>query len=443
MIIAIPDKVNHIIGTLTRYGFEAYAVGGCVRDAILGRTPNDWDITTNALPEEVKNLFRRTVDTGIKHGTVSIMIDKERFEVTTYRTDGEYEDFRHPSEVTFTKSLKEDMLRRDFTINAMAYNEKDGLVDFFEGQRDLKKGIIRAVGVPGERFSEDALRILRALRFSAQLGFLIDEETKAAMKDLAPLLVNISAERIQEELIKILLSDRPDILREAYEIGITKEFLPEFDKLMTTTQETPHHMYTVGEHTLHVLKGVPKEKVLRLAALFHDIGKPRLKTIDENGIAHFKKHALEGERITHEILRRLKFDNDTLYRVCKLVLYHDDRIEPKPAVVRRAVSRIGAELFPDLLILQRADTLAQSEYKREEKLNRITEVERIFIDIQRKSECVSIKELAINGKDLLDMGIPQGKQIGAILSELLELVLADPALNTREKLIAIVKKTDI
>ena len=298
--IELPLKVNKIITTLQQNGYEAYAVGGCVRDSILGREPEDWDITTSAMPEETKALFQKTFDTGIEHGTVTVLLEKEGFEVTTYRIDGKYEDNRHPREVTFTRSLKEDLLRRDFTINAMAYNEKDGLVDIFGGIDDLQKGMIRCVGNARERFSEDALRILRGIRFAAQLGFSIEEETRQGMKELAPTLQNISAERVQVELIKMIVSTRPELLRDAYELGITKQFLPEFDRLMMTEQETPHHMYNVGEHTLQAMRNIRSDKVLRLTMLLHDMGKPALKTMDEAGVAHFKKHAAESEKISNK-----------------------------------------------------------------------------------------------------------------------------------------------
>ena len=254
MKINIPQKAAQILKTLNAAGYEAYVVGGCVRDSILGREPGDWDITTSALPEQVKELFRRTVDTGIQHGTVTVMMDKEGFEVTTYRVDGEYHDGRHPDAVTFTRSLEEDLKRRDFTINAMAYHPEHGLVDLFGGMEDIGKRIIRCVGNPVERFTEDALRMLRAVRFSAQLGFTVEENTKAALARMSGNLEHVSAERIQTELVKLLVSDHPDYLRTAWETGLTREFLPEFDACMETEQNTPHHCYTVGEHILKVLQ---------------------------------------------------------------------------------------------------------------------------------------------------------------------------------------------
>lgn len=438
MKIQLPEKVNMIISTLQTHGYEAYAVGGCVRDSILGRIPDDWDITTSATPLETKQLFKRTFDTGIEHGTITVLIDKEAFEVTTYRVDGKYEDSRHPSEVTFTRSLKEDLLRRDFTINAMAYNDAEGLVDIFGGIEDLQNKTIRCVGNARERFGEDALRILRAVRFAAQLGFEIEEETREGIIELAPTLANISAERIQVELIKMLVSPNPGLLRTAYELGITKVILPEFDELMKTTQETPHHMYTVGEHTLKAIESVRPDKILRLTMLFHDIAKPKMKTIDEKGVAHFKMHDVEGVGMTKTILRRLKFDNDTLGKVTKLVQFHDYRIPAEPKRVRRAMNKIGEELFPYYLEVRTADTLAQSEYLREEKLQNIRDMKVCYHEILEKKECVSLKDLAVTGSDLIADGMKPGKEIGFVLNQLLEMVLENPQLNTKARLLDIV-----
>lgn len=433
--IRLPQKVNRIITSLQNAGFEAYAVGGCVRDSILGREPGDWDITTSAMPEETKALFEKTVDTGIEHGTVTVLLEREGFEVTTYRIDGKYEDSRHPKEVTFTRSLKEDLLRRDFTINAMAYNEKNGLVDIFGGLRDLKERKIRCVGDAKARFSEDALRILRGIRFAAQLGFSIDEETKAGMEKLAPTLKNISAERIQTELVKMLISRRPELIRKAYELGITAQFLPEFDRLMETAQETPHHMYTVGEHTIHAIGNVRPDKVLRLTMLLHDMGKPAYKTVDEDGRAHFKKHALESEIIAGRILRRLKFDNDTIHKVTRLVRYHDYRMPSTAKDVRRAMNKIGEDIFSYYMEVRRGDVLAQSMYQREEKIQNLDEIERLYQEIIEKGQCVSLKELSVTGRDLIEAGMAPGKEIGVKLNELLLLVIEEPELNTKEKLL--------
>lgn len=439
MKIQLPEKVNTIISTLHAHGYEAYAVGGCVRDSILGREPDDWDITTSATPLETKALFKRTFDTGIEHGTITVLLDKDAFEVTTYRVDGKYEDSRHPKEVTFTRSLKEDLLRRDFTINAMAYNDEEGLVDIFGGISDLKNKTIRCVGNAEERFGEDALRILRAVRFAAQLGFEIEKETQKGIVKLAPTLANISAERIQVELVKMLVSPNPELLRKAYELGITKVILPEFDEMMMTTQETPHHKYSVGEHTIKAIEMIRADKVLRLTMLLHDVAKPQMKTIDGNGVAHFKMHDIKGADRAKAILRRLKFDNDTLGKVTRLVQYHDYRIPAEPKRVRRAMNKIGEDLFPYYLEVRRADTMAQSEYLREEKLQNIQEMEMCYQDILEKRECVSLKDLAISGSDLIADGMQPGKEIGIVLNKLLEMVIENPDLNTKETLLTLRK----
>lgn len=435
--IRVPRKAAHIIDVITAAGFEAYAVGGCVRDSILGREPQDWDITTSASPEQVKALFPRTIDTGLQHGTVTVMLEREGFEVTTYRIDGEYEDSRHPREVKFTRNLEEDLKRRDLTINAMAYNDERGLVDIFGGLEDIKKGIIRCVGNPTERFREDALRILRAIRFSAQLGYTIEQETLEAVSALAPTLSRISAERIQAELIKLLTSPNPDYLRIAYQAGVTKVFLPELDRAMETPQNHPHHCYSVGEHILHSLTETPPDKMLRLAMLFHDMGKPDTMTVDEQGITHFYGHPRVSEEIAREIMHRLKFDNDTLRRVCKLVLYHDygNNTEPDPGIVRRAVSKIGEEAFPLLFQVKRADIMAQSGYLRREKLERVDRWQSLYEQIRQEKQCVSLKGLAVTGKDLIAAGVKPGRRLGEILDRLLEYVLEHPEANTREQLL--------
>lgn len=435
MKIILPEKVDFIINRLRENGYEAYAVGGCVRDSVLGRIPDDWDITTSATPTETKALFPRTFDTGIEHGTITVLVEKESFEVTTYRVDGEYEDSRHPKEVMFTRSLKEDLLRRDFTINAMAYNKEEGLVDIFGGMEDLKRRTIRCVGNAQERFGEDALRILRAVRFAAQLGFEIEEDTMEGIRSLAPTLANISAERIQVELVKMLVSPNPGLLKLAYELGITSVILPEFDEMMRTEQETPHHMYSVGMHTLKAIEQVRADKVLRLTMLLHDVAKPQMKTVDASGVAHFKMHDVRGAEAAKKILKRLKFDNDTLGKVTKLIQYHDYRMPAQPKNVRKAVSKIGEELFPYYLEVRKADTMAQSDYMRKEKLENIAGIERCYREILEKKECVSLKTLAVTGSDLIADGMQPGKQIGDVLQELLGIVLEYPEYNTKEKLL--------
>ena len=440
MQIQLPDKVQKIINTLEEAGYEAYAVGGCVRDSILGRKPDDWDVTTSAKPEEMKRLFPRTVDTGIKHGTVTVLLGGEGFEVTTYRIDGVYEDGRHPTEVTFTASLKEDLRRRDFTINAMAYNERSGLVDLYGGLADMENRVIRCVGNACERFEEDALRMLRAVRFSAQLGFRIDGATGDAVKALAPNLQKISAERIQVELVKLVTSPHPDYLRTAYELGITAQFLPEFDLCMETPQRHKHHCYDVGEHILHSMLGVGPDKVLRLGMLFHDIGKPQTLTVDPDGTTHNKRHPFEGEKITRKVMRRLKFDNDTTDKVTKLVLYHDYDIAPTEVGVRRAINRMGEDIFSMIFTVRRADIAAQSDYMREEKLAKVAYIEKLYQEVLARKDAVTLKDLAISGNDLIAEGMTPGRQIGETLSALLERVLDDPALNTREILLKLYKE---
>lgn len=440
MKIELPRKVVLIIKNLQRHGYDAYAVGGCVRDSILNRKPEDWDITTSAKPEQVKRIFRRTVDTGIEHGTVTVLIGKDGFEVTTYRVDGLYEDGRHPKEVTFTSRLEEDLKRRDFTINAMAYNDDERLVDAFGGMRDLNYHLIRCVGDPKERFSEDALRILRAVRFSAQLAFPIEPETAEAIKSLAPNLEKISAERIQAELVKLLVSDHPERIQDACELGITKVVLPEWDDMVGVKQNTPHHKYDVAAHTVHALQNVKNDKVLRLTMLFHDMGKPVMKTTDENGRDHFKGHAIASEQIAKTVMKRLKFDNDTIRKVTKLVAYHDYRMEPTGANVRRAMHEIGVELFPYYLAVRLADTKAQSSYERRGKLENIIQIRELYRNALRNKECVTLKDLAVTGTDLINLGIAPGKEMGTLLNELLDMVIEDPAWNQKGKLCDYVKE---
>lgn len=433
--IQIPEKVNTIIHTLAAAGHEAYAVGGCVRDAVLGRKPADWDITTSASPYEVKALFSRTIDTGIQHGTVTVMLGKEGFEVTTYRVDGEYEDCRHPKEVQFTKSLLEDLKRRDFTINAMAYNETEGLVDEFDGIGDLKRGIIRCVGNAEERFTEDALRMMRAVRFSAQLGFVLEEHTREAITKLCGNLKKVSAERIQVELTKLLVSPHPEKIRDVWETGMSQVVLPEFDACMACVQNNPHHIYSVGEHTIHALQEIPADKILRLTMLFHDFGKPVVKTTDEKGVDHFYRHQLASGDLAEAVLKRLKFDNETIRQVKLLVLYHDYHPALTPAGVRRAANKIGSELFPLYLKVQRADILAQNPAMQEQKLEDLAEVERLYERILEEQNCFTLKQLAVTGRDLMKAGIPAGPGLGEMLQYLLEQVIEEPERNQKDWLV--------
>lgn len=432
--IRIPEDALQILRTLRSAGFEAFVVGGCVRDMQLGRQPHDWDITTNAQPMEVKRLFERTIDTGLKHGTVTVMCGAEGYEVTTYRVDGVYEDGRHPSEVTFTTSLAEDLKRRDFTINAMAYSEETGVVDLFGGIQDLEAGIVRAVGDPAARFSEDALRIMRAFRFAAQLGFTVEEHTCLAAKELAHTLQKISSERVRDELEKMLLSPRPDMVRALYEAGITAVVLPEFDRCMETPQNNPHHCGNVGEHTLLSLMNVRADRVLRLTMLLHDMGKPLCRTTDDKGIDHFYGHPGLSEQVARSVLRRLKYDNDTIRKVTTLVLNHDRSVRLTPAGVRKAIVAVGEDLFPLFLEVKKADLYAQSEYMREEKQDFLSQLIRLYEEIIARGDCLSLRTLAVKGSDLISAGVKPGKELGSILARMLDDVLAEPNHNNKEYL---------
>ena len=432
--IRIPPGAARILRVLEDHGYEAFVVGGCVRDSLLGRNPNDWDITTSALPLQVKALFRRTIDTGLKHGTVTILMDGEPFEVTTYRVDGEYLDGRHPSEVTFTASLQEDLQRRDFTINAMAYSEKKGLQDLFGGLPDLEKGLIRAVGDPAKRFGEDALRIMRAVRFAAQLGYEVEADTVQAMKELAPTLSKISAERIAAELEKLLVSPHPEKLKMAYECGITAVILPEFDRCMETAQNNPHHKYSVGEHTIVSIGNARPDRILRYTMLMHDMGKPSCKTTDEQGIDHFYGHQEVSAQMANDILRRLKSDNETRRSVSKLVRYHDLTCGLTGKSVRKAISLIGEDLFPLYLEVKDADTRAQSDFRFQEKMDYLEEVRLLYGKILEERDCLSLKDLAVNGKDLIEAGMKPGKEIGQVLAAMFSDVIENPEHNDKEYL---------
>lgn len=452
----IPQNVLLIIKTLEEHGYEGYAVGGCVRDTILGREPGDWDITTSAKPEQVKSLFRRTVDTGIRHGTVTVMLGAEGYEVTTYRMDGKYEDHRHPAEVIFTPSLHEDLKRRDFTINAMAYNPASGIVDEFDGMGDIEKKKIRCVGEASERFDEDALRMLRGIRFAGQLQFDIEDRTRAAIALRAPTLVNVSAERIRAELTKLLLSDGADRLFLATETKLTQYFLPELDHMLNTEQRNPHHYLDVGRHSMEVLRHInelrkqqrglrQKEHVILVyAALLHDVAKPDCKTTDEDGVDHFYGHNELGAKKAAEVLRRLKFDNETVHMVSKLIRYHDRRYEgcmrqgryttDGKKAMRRLMNQAGKETMPLLFLLQKADLLAQSEYMREEKLAKLAAGVRCYEEIRATGDAVELKDLAISGREIIEWGGTPGPAIGQILQNLLSMVIEDPCMNTRERL---------
>jgi len=440
MKIELPGRVSFIINNLKLHGYEAFAVGGCVRDAILAKEPEDWDITTSAPPEAVKRLFRHTIDTGIEHGTVTVLFGNQAYEVTTYRIDGVYENGRHPKKVTYTSKIEEDLKRRDFTINAMAYNDESRLVDVTGGMKDLNHHLVRCVGEPAERFKEDALRILRAIRFSAQLNFKVEENTAKAIMALSPTLKKISAERIQAELVKILVSDHPERIQEAYLLGITGQILPEWDAMAGVSQNNPHHHYDVLFHTINAMKAIKNDKVLRLTMLFHDMGKPQTRTTDEKGVDSFISHEKVSAEIAKEVMERLKFDKDTIKKVTKLVLFHNHRLISTPRSVRRGLHKIGEDLFPLYLAVRIADIKAQSSHQRRKKLEEIVRIRDIFHKILRERQCFSLRDLAVSGQDLIDVGMKPGEAMGEMLEELLQLVIDYPDLNEKNRLIIYVNR---
>lgn len=442
MRIEMPENANRIITTLEAAGYEAYIVGGCVRDAILGRIPGDWDITTSAKPEQVKALFKRTIDTGIQHGTVTVMFGKEGYEVTTYRIDGEYSDHRRPDEVQFTSNLEEDLKRRDFTINAMAYSHKAGIVDIFGGTDDLNHKIIRAVGIAKDRFDEDALRILRAIRFAGQLGFEIERDTKSAMIMQAKYLTDISAERIRVELVKLLISEHPEKLIDAYVMGITSYILPEFDRMMERPQNNPYHLYNVGVHSIEAVKAIEATPVCRVAALLHDVGKPDTHDVGEDGIDHFYGHADTSVVIAEDVMRRLKFDNNTIKIVSKMIKWHDYGLSgiPKKKNFRKFLNENGVEFFPMFLKIRRADMAAQSDYHLKEREKILQGLEKMYEEVVREGDCLTIKDLAVSGRDLINNGMEPGEKIGQVLNYLLDRVLENPKINEKDILLNMVNE---
>jgi len=438
--ISIPYRVQYILNTLHEHRHQAFIVGGCVRDCILGKEPEDWDITTDAVPYEVKRLFSKTVDTGIKHGTVTVIIDDSGYEVTTYRIDGEYIDFRKPESVSFTSSIDEDLSRRDFTINAIAYNPLAGIVDPFSGISDIKTKSIKTVGSPDKRFSEDALRMLRAVRFSAQLGFSITDNTLNSIDNNHQLIKKISVERIRDELSKILLSDNPLCFSLLKDTNLIRYTLPEFEPCFTTNQNNPYHAYNAAIHTLHSVANIEKDKVLRWTMLLHDIGKPGTKSTDEKGIDHFYKHQLLSIKLSEAAMLRLKFDKKSMEKILLLVKYHDMYIKTEPASVRKAMFKVGEDTFEDLLKVIEADKKAQNPRLLEERNKKFAKLWEIYRDIKAKGQCTSFKALAVNGDDLIASGIKPGREIKELLEGLLEKVLEKPELNNKEILLNLLQE---
>lgn len=411
--INLPDDVRRIIKTIEDNGYEAYAVGGCVRDSILGRNPDDWDITTSARPEQIKSFFKKTIDTGIKHGTVTVMMNHTGYEVTTYRIDGEYKDGRHPESVEFSAKLVDDLKRRDFTINAMAYNESNGFVDEFNGIEDLNNHVIRCVGNPIERFSEDALRMMRAIRFSAQLGFDIDSKTYAAIVELAPAIRHVSMERVQVELAKTIMSDNPFYVKQYEQTGLLRENLSYMDEILSGK---------LVKNAMAMLKYAPKSTVLRYAAIFN-MGEP--------------------DRVKAE-LKALKLDNYTVDTVTKLVAYSKDTIEENEPAVREAVHKYGKELLAlmfeneEARINTKEEIVGISLSSQRLHLNRI---KKMYEDIISRGDCISVKDLDITGNDLMEYGL-SGVQIGKTLNELLHIVIENPKLNEKSTLLAMIEHID-
>ncbi len=432
--IILPDEVKRALDTLHRRGYEGYIVGGCVRDSLMGVPPKDYDITTNALPEQTKEVFKhyRVIETGIKHGTVTVLINRMPLEITTYRIDSEYKDNRHPEFVTFTSSLEEDTARRDFTMNAIAYDEENGIADFHGGHEDIQNKLIRCVGDPDKRFGEDALRIMRAIRFSSVLGFEIEEKTKAALFRNKELLKNISAERIASELIKLLCGRNVYSVLMEY-IDILAAVIPELMPMKGFNQNSPHHKYDVWNHTARVVANAGNSPVLRLAALFHDIGKP-LSYTEKEGRGHFYGHAKVSCDITRAVLNRLKLDNYTKDTVLDIIRLHDAQINENKYSIKKFMNRRTPELFFMLLKMKRADDLGKGTDV-SERLAALERMEKLGKEILSEQACFSKKDLAVKGGDLIAEGFTPGRELGLILDRLLEEVIAEHLPNEKQALL--------
>lgn len=431
----IPEKAKIIFQLLENSGYECYLVGGCVRDMLMGKTPHDIDITTNATPEEIKEVFNdyHTLDIGAKHGTITVMLEKEAVEITTYRKESAYTDGRHPDSVTFTRNINDDLSRRDFTCNAIAYNPSSGIVDPFGGRDDIENKTLRCVGIAEERFREDSLRILRGLRFASVLGFNIDCSTQKAMYDCRELIKIVSPERIFAEITKLLCGQNAgDIIAEYSDILAV--ILPEIKDMKGFEQHNFHHIYNVLNHTAKVVDSVYPAVPLRLAALFHDCGKPDCFSLDKNGVGHFYSHASISARKADEALTRLRCDNATREKVVKLVKIHDSPIEPDSKVIKKKLQKYGEEIFFDLIKLQRADNMGLStDYLyRQETYTKLEEIARQIIE---ENQCFSLKDLAVNGRDMIALGL-KGKDIDTALDELLKAVMEEKCANDKESLMS-------
>ena len=438
MNIVLPAQVRFIIDTLENSGFEAYAVGGCIRDSFLGKEPKDWDICTSALPEQTMRVFdgQHIIETGLKYGTITLMSDHQPFEITTYRADRKYSDNRRPDSVKFVSVLKRDLARRDFTINAMAYSPRAGLADYYGGVRDLADKKIKCVGNPDKRFGEDALRIMRTLRFASTLGFEIEDGTSDGVRRNRELLRNIAAERISAELNKLLTGGGVGEILRGY-TDVLSMIIPEIESMVGFRQNTPYHYLDVWEHTVTSIENAPPDPLLRLTMLLHDIAKPKCYT-ESDSRGHFHGHPHVSSDMAVKIMKRLKYSGEAVGTVSCLVLHHDEPIEPTQKSVRRWLSRIGEQRLLQLIEVKRADAMAQSERYRYEKLSALDRVPPIIDEIVREQLCFSLKDLAVSGKDLLDLGVPQGGLIGEILNKLLDMVISELVANEKEALLCFV-----
>lgn len=440
LMIRLPEKVKNLISTLQEAGFEAFAVGGCVRDSLLGRKPNDWDLCTSATPDEMKSVFCdfRVIETGLQHGTLTVLMDGEAFEITTYRIDGEYSDGRRPDEVTFTSKIEDDLARRDFTINAMAYNDTAGLVDPFGGQSDLACGLLRCVGEPAQRFTEDSLRILRCVRFASQLDYIIENSTTDAMYECLPLLKRVAVERIRTEFDKLLCGPAASgVLREHR--GIIADFIPEIRPMFDLDQKNDYHIYDVWEHTLHVLQHIPADPKLRLAAFFHDIGKPPTMTVTDEDWGHFYGHEAAGAGITNSVMRRLKYDNETREDVISVIDAHKIVFQQTQRHARRCLAKLGEPRLRMLIELELADVKSQNPAFTGGRAENILAFSDLVDEVLAGQQCFSMKDLAVSGRDLMDADIPQGPEIGRILKILLEQVIEGKLPNERQALMESIK----
>lgn len=432
----LPEGAMFVLDRLTRNGHQAYVVGGCVRDSLLGRAPKDWDICTSALPEEMQRIFAdcHVIETGLKHGTLTVMYQHEPFEATTFRVDGDYSDHRHPDEVSFVTDVLEDLARRDFTINAMAYHPDTGLVDAFGGQEDLARRCIRCVGDAPTRFDEDALRILRALRFASVYGFDIEEKTSEAIHQLKHTLKGVAAERIRVEIAKLVCGEGAEqILRQYSDVLFT--LFPSLSIMEGFAQRTPYHRYDVWEHTLHALSAIAPEEPLRLTMLLHDSGKPYVFTVDERGVGHAYGHPKRSMEIARQVLTALKVDHATLERVTTLVAHHDAPLNDNRRLLLRRLSQFGPEVLHQLIEVHRADSIGKGMTPPERINEWALQLHQALDRLLAENPCFTLKSLAVNGNDLMQAGIPKGSFIGQCLQYLLDGVIESRWPNERERLL--------